>query len=146
MIQQDKVIHSAFFLLLSAILVLVTASCGGTKTLPEHQGEKTSNQIAKDMVGKIDTAVDPKFVYAYVQSRFVPPEGKTLLIMEQTVEQITEYRKAFRSEPRPGGWSAYWGIPEFTGVAKAHEIQTGNTQNHQMLVSKFPNTSVQSAL
>lgn len=146
MIPQEKVIHSAFFLLLSVILVLVTVSCGGTKTLPEHQGEKASNQIAKDMVGKINTAVDPEYVYAYGQSRFVPPEGKTLLIMGQTVEQITEYQKAFRSEPLPGGWSAYWGIPEFTGVAKAHEIQTGNTQNHQMLVRNFPNTTIQSAL
>ncbi|MEM9856916.1 MAG: glycosyl hydrolase [Bacteroidota bacterium] len=98
------------------------------------------------MVSKINTETDPEFVYTYEQTKFVPPEGKTLLIMGQTVERITEYLDHFPDQPIPGGWAAYWGIPEFKGIAESYKNNTGSTQNHQMLIDKFPNTIVQSAM
>ncbi len=112
----------------------------------QHQDAKARDQIAEEMVARIQTAIDPKFVYDYEGSKFVPPEGKTLLIMGQTVERISEYMDHFRHRPLPGGWSAYWGIPEFKGVTETHKNETGASQNHQMLIDSFPNTVVQSAL
>jgi len=104
------------------------------------------NQSIDVMLSQIQRDSDPEFVYGYDQSKFVPPEGKTLLIMGQTVERIKEYMQHFTDEPIPGGWSAYWGIPKFEGIKEAHRNETGATQNHQMLIEKFPNTVVQSAM
>ena len=66
--------------------------------------------------------------------------------MGQTVERISEYLVNFPDQKIPGGWSAYWGIPEFKGVTASFKNETGSTQNHQMLIDKFPNTVVHSAM
>ena len=66
--------------------------------------------------------------------------------MGQTVESIKEYQDSFPNEAVPSGWSAYWGITEFKGITDSHKNNTGNTQNHQMLVDSFPNTVIQSAM
>ncbi|MEQ8706307.1 MAG: glycosyl hydrolase [Phaeodactylibacter sp.] len=141
---QQRIIYFALSFYLPATLLLLVTSCAGVRG--QHQEAGTEGPIINDMVAKIQTDVDPEYVYEYEQSKFVPEEGKSLLIMGQTVERITEYTKDFRSEPIPGGWAAYWGIPEFTGVTKAQKNETGSTQNHQFLVKKFPNTALQSAL
>ena len=116
----------------------------------ELKGQSTDtnaiDQIAKDMVSQIKTDIDSNFIYDYEGSKFVPPDGKTLLIMGQTVESITEYMDYFTDQPIPGGWSAYWGIPEFAGITETHKNESGSSQNHQMLVDNFPNTVVQSAM
>lgn len=101
---------------------------------------------AADRVAAIDRTVDPDFVYTYDQARFVPPDGKTLLIMGQTVERIDEYLAAFPDEPLPAGWSAYWGVPEFVGITEPHVGEYGTTQDHQMLVDDFPDAVVHSAM
>ncbi|MEO1436192.1 MAG: glycosyl hydrolase [Bacteroidota bacterium] len=100
----------------------------------------------QSMVSKINTEVDPNFVYDYDQTKFVPDDGQTLLIMGQTVERIKEYQEHFPDQPTPGGWSAYWGIPEFKSITEAHRNETGSTQHHQMLVDNFPNTVIHSGL
>ena len=112
----------------------------------QTMGKKTTDQITKEMVSKIQTDIDPDFIYDYEHSKFVPPDGKTLLIMGQTVESITEYVGHFKHQPFPGGWSAYWGVTEFKGITETHKNETGSSQNHQMLIDSFPNTVVQSAL
>ncbi|NRA94293.1 MAG: hypothetical protein HRU26_16775, partial [Psychroserpens sp.] len=98
------------------------------------------------MVSQIQIETDPQFVYEYSQTKFVPPPGKSLLIMGQTVEMITEYAEKFQDQPKPGGWSAYWGIPEFAGITDTHKNDTGTSQNHQMLVDDFPNSVLMSAM
>ncbi len=98
------------------------------------------------MVDKINTEVDPNFVYDLEQTKFAPPDGKTLLIMGQSVEGITEYLDSFPDQPSPGGWAAYWGIPQFRGVSEAHTADHGNSQDHQMLVDRFPNAALHSAM
>ena len=103
-------------------------------------------QSAEQMAEAISTETDPEFIYEYQGSKFVPPAGKTLLIMGQTKEGITDYQNKFGNEEPPAGWSAYWGIPEFKGVASAFKNNTGSTQNHQMFVDEFPNTVIQSAM
>ena len=100
----------------------------------------------EEMVSQIQVEVDPGFVYDYEQTKFVPPPGKTLLIMGQTVESISEYLDNFPDQRIPAGWSAYWGVPEFKGITESHKNDTGSTQNHQMLIDTFPNTVVQSAM
>lgn len=102
--------------------------------------------IVDRMVAQIKTEVDSEFVYPFERTKFVPPKGKTLLIMGQTVERILEYLDYFPNQIIPGGWSAYWGIPEFVGITEPYKNDTGSTQNHQMLVDSFPNTVVQSAM
>jgi hypothetical protein len=99
-----------------------------------------------DLVDKIRTEVDPAFVYAYEQTKFVPPAGKTLLIVGQTLEDINEYNASFPNEPAPGGWAAYWGIPSTDGLANTAVNEHGSSQNHQELVDRFPNSVLQSGL
>ncbi|AXG67922.1 beta-1,3-xylanase XYL4 [Kordia sp. SMS9] len=106
----------------------------------------TNKLSIEEMVAQIDTTVDPDFVYAFQKTKFVPSDGKTLLIMGQTVEGITEYLDHFSKETIPGGWAAYWAVTEFNGVTETHTNETNSSQNHQMLVDQFPNTVLQSAL
>lgn len=120
----------------TALILLLTPSVFS-------QGKESA---IEKMVSQINTKTDPDFIYDYEQAKFVPPAGKTLLIMGQTTERITEYLEHFPDQQTPGGWSAYWGIPEFTGITEGHKNETGSTQNHQMLVDKFPNTVVHSAM
>jgi hypothetical protein len=128
---------SGFFLILMTF---------GLLSYGQHRENDQKTSTIEDMVSKIQTDIDPEFIYEYQQTKFVPPEGKTLLIMGQTVEDISEYREHFKGQPTPGGWSAYWGIPEFSGVRNAHKNETGSSQDHQMLVEDFPNTVIQSAM
>ncbi|MDJ0881656.1 MAG: glycosyl hydrolase [Gammaproteobacteria bacterium] len=130
-------LFKGFLLVLSASSVLACAS----GRIPIE----TNNQI-EEMVAKINFDTDPNFVYEYEKTKFVPPHGKTLLIMGQTVDGITEYLDSFPDQPVPGGWSAYWGITEFEGITESHRSNIGATQNHQMLVDRFPNTVLHSAM
>ena len=82
----------------------------------------------------------------YKKSKYVPPQGKTLLIMGQTKEAINDYLQAFPNEQIPGGWAAYFGVTTFKGVVDTYKNDTGSSQNHQMLVDQFPNTVIQSAM
>ncbi|MGK0379034.1 MAG: beta-mannanase [Patiriisocius sp.] len=108
--------------------------------------EVKSNPTIAEMLSEIKTQVNPEYVYKYEKTKFVPPNGKTLLIMGQTVESINEYLNHFPDEKKPSGWSAYWGIPEFKAITESYKNKTGGTQNHQMLIDSFPNTVVQSAM
>lgn len=124
----------------TTLVAFVLVACAGTVVKIEPDA-----RVAQ-MVAKINTDTDPHFVYQYEKTKFVPSEGKTLLIMGQSLEAITEYLDSFPNQPLPGGWAAYWGISEFAGITDAHRNEAGNTQHHQMLVDRFPNTAVQSAM
>ncbi|MEO1098736.1 MAG: glycosyl hydrolase [Bacteroidota bacterium] len=132
------------YLLTIAFTLFLTTMAQSQEGMIQNSG--LAEPTTEMMVSKINTKTDPEFVYAYEQTKFVPPEGKTLLIMGQTVERITEYLNHFPDQPIPSGWAAYWGIPEFKGISEAYKNNTGSTQNHQMLIEKFPNTIVQSAM
>ena len=106
----------------------------------------TSDTTIEDMVAKIQTETDPYFEYEYQQTKFVPPAGKTLLIMGQTIEDIDDYMSNFADKSIPGGWSAYWGVPEFKGITNTFRNENGSSHNHQMLLDRFPNTFVHSAM
>lgn len=126
------------------IMLFLISTCAELKG--QNMEKATTGQITEEMVSKIQTNIDPEFIYDYENSKFVPPEGKTLLIMGQTVERITEYMDHFEEQPIPGGWSAYWGITEFKGITKTHKNETGSSQNHHMLIDNYPNTIIQSAM
>lgn len=98
------------------------------------------------MLAKIRTEQDPNYQYPYSGARFVPPPGKSLLIVGQTLGGIEEHVRSFPAEPVPGGWAAYWGIPSMDGVTNTFVADTGGRQNHQTLVDRFPNTVLQSGL
>ena len=129
---------------ISLMMLFFISTCVESKG--QQRANITEDLITQEMVARIQTSIDPEFIYEYEQTKFVPPDGKTLLIMGQTVERISEYMDHFQHQPIPGGWSAYWGIPEFNGVTERHRNETGSSQNHQMLIEKFPNTIVQSAM
>ena len=136
---------AAMFRRLSRNLVLIAStlalvSCGGARV------SKLTDAEVQQMVAKIDTSTDPDFIYEYDKTKFVPPEGKVLLMQGQTVEGITEYLQAFPDEPLPGGWAAYWAVTEFRGVAEKHLNSTGSSQHHQMLADRFPNAAIHSAM
>ncbi|MDH3631985.1 MAG: glycosyl hydrolase [Gammaproteobacteria bacterium] len=131
-----------------AIVLTCLLSCAGPgeKGMPLSTEQLEADPLIEEMVAMIETDVDPAFVYRYEKTKFVPPDGKTLLIMGQTVEAITEYTGSFSQQPMPGGWAAYWGIPSMKGVNEAATNETGSSQNHQMLVDRFPDSVLQSAL
>lgn len=136
----DKIICLRICALL-VFVSLVTVMCSG-----QQENLDKEQTIEEEMVSRIDTSVNPYFLYEYEQTRFVPPAGKTLLIMGQTIEDIDDYMTSFPDKPVPGGWSAYWGIPEFKGITDTHKNETGSSHNHQTLVERFPNTVIQSAM
>ena len=70
--------------LLTCLIIL------SSQILTSQEKKQPINSI-KDMISKIDRTVDSSFVYKYEKIKFVPPKGKTLLIMGQTVERINEY-------------------------------------------------------
>ena len=130
-------------------------SCSGAKmkadvdTEPMSVEQETSAVAIEEMVAKISTEVDPAFVYQYEKSKFVPPAGKTLLIMGQDIKTISEYMDNFSDRPMPGGWTAYWGITSMNGVDRMNAEDIGKQygyQNHQTLVDRFPDTVLQSGL
>lgn len=98
------------------------------------------------MVSAIQTGTNPSFKYEYEKSLFVPPEGKSLLIVGQTKGMIRSYTEQFPDQTLPGGWMAYWGIPEFKGITGPHRVSAGNIQDHSYLVGEFPNSVIQSAM
>lgn len=112
----------------------------------QNSGPDDLDSLTNFMLNQIDTSIDTNFLYSYEKTKYVPPAGKSLLIMGQTVERIKEYLENFPAKPIPGGWSAYWGIPSSGGISKPLSNETGSTQHHQMLVKTFPNTAIQSAL
>lgn len=103
-------------------------------------------ELAKEMVSMINTAIDPYFQYEYDNTKFVPPKGKALLMMGQTIQDINDYMEDFSEEPMPAGWSAYWGIPEFRGVTDTYRNENGSSHNHQWLVDRFTNSVINSGL
>ena len=157
--RQIKTIKEALIIKLSKtkiietyrVFLLATAvSCLFAQSLWSQEVKKsikdTSSTTIKKMVSTINTEVNPDYVYAYEKTKFVPPNGKKLLIMGQTVERINEYSKHFPNQQRPSGWSAYWGINEYNSITENHTNNTGTTQNHQMLIDSFPNTVLHSAM
>ncbi|MEL7120485.1 MAG: glycosyl hydrolase [Bacteroidota bacterium] len=114
--------------------------------------ERTTQQTGMNdpeidrMLALINTEIDPEYVYEYEKTKYVPPAGKTLLVMGQTVERVNEYMDSFPDQPIPGGWSAYGAVTEFVGITENNTNQTGTTQNHQMLVDRFPNTALHTAM
>ena len=141
-----KVSTSNYTVTCHIVFIMLLLASASVALSGQTVDKKDTDQITKEMVSKIQTEIDPNFIYDYEFSKFVPPDGKTLLIMGQTVERITEYMDHFQHRPIPGGWSAYWGIPEFAGVTDTHKNESGSSQNHQMLIDNFPNTIVQSAM
>lgn len=131
----------------TTLLFVTITACNSPKNAEViNEDTQTFDSIEEEMVSRIQTETDPEFVYEYKQTKFVPPAGKTLLIMGQTVQDVDNYMENFSNQPIPGGWSAYWGVPEFNGITENHTNPNGSTQNHQMLVDRFPNTVMHSAM
>lgn len=106
----------------------------------------TKDPRINQMLNKIKTSTDPAFNYSFAKTKFVPPDGKTLLILGQTEDSINAYMQNFSNQKIPAGWMAYWGITSMNGIKKSHQNETGSSQNHQMLVDRFQNTVLQSAI
>ena len=150
----DTLLQMIAFVFLAVVLAM-SLSCteGTTKAYIDAgltaAGQAESAAQVENMVAKISTQVDPAFVYQYEQSKFVPPAGKTLLIIGQDLQPIDEYMDIFSDRPVPGGWMAYWGITGMNGVDRmnAEDIarQFGQ-QNQQKLVDAYPDTVLQSGL
>ena len=129
----------------SIILACILISCSTTQESNKQTTVKV-DAITDQMVSRIQTEVDAEYIYEFEKTKFVAPDDKTLLIMGQTEERIHEYVDHFSDQKSPGGWAAYWAITEFVGVTKSFKNETGSSQNHQMIIDKFPNAVIQSAM
>lgn len=126
--------------LIITFFIFILTACESTNK------QAFKENLTNEMVAMINTSVDPAYVYEYTQTKFVPPQGKTLLMMGQTLESIDEYMDSFSGRPTPAGWAAYWGIPSIDGVMQTTINETGTSQNHQLLTERFPHSVLQSAL
>ena len=142
-------------LALFTVPLLSTLSCTTAGTTDAVDGGSPSDRhfqpagSTEKMLTKISTKIDPAFSYEYEQSKFVPPDGRTLLIMGQDLNTIADYVASFPDRPVPGGWSAYWGITSMKGVDRMNADDIAREygrQNHQKLVDRYPNTVLQSGL
>ncbi len=140
----NRLMHLLIFTFIT-ISLITTVSCIG----PKMKQDAATDVLIERMVKKVSTSVDPDFVYHYEKSKFVPPEGKTLLIMGQDTVTISDYMDSFSDRPAPSGWTAYWGISSMYGVDRNNTEAIGKQfgyQNHQTLVDDFPDTVLQSGL
>jgi hypothetical protein len=88
--------------------------------------------------------VDPRYLIAYDRPRFVPPDGRVLLIIGQEKNDIARYMSAGASVP--AGFASYWGIPSQAGL-RVDNVNPGvGVQNAGALLAAYPGTVVQSAL
>lgn len=143
MMQSTIIFRSRFYILTMLVSMIAT------NLFAQEIKDSITIQSKYDidtMFEMIDRTIDSNFIYKYSQTKYVPPNDQTLLIMGQTVEGITEYRESFPNAGIPAGFSAYWGVPEFKGITESYKNDTRTTQNHQMLVDSFPNTVIQSAM
>jgi hypothetical protein len=139
-------ISSKFGIALYTFVIICVGAAHSFAQFGSAQSTPIIDDTLRIMVSAVNTSVDPQYLYEFEKTKYVPPTGKTLLIMGQTVEGINDYMQHFASQPMPGGWSAYWGIPEFSGIETAVTNETGSTQHHQMLIDSFPNSVLHSAL
>lgn len=150
----DSILELVAFVFLAVILAMSLSCTKATTkayidTIPTSSGQVESAARVKNMVAKIDTRVDPAFVYQYEQSKYVPAAGKTLLLIGQDLQTIDEYIDSFDDRPVPGGWMAYWSITGMNGVDRMNAADIARQygqQNHQQLVDQHPDTVLQSGL
>ncbi|OVE77986.1 hypothetical protein BVX98_01535, partial [bacterium F11] len=77
------------------------------------------------------------------KGKFVPPDGKVLLIIGQDVTNIHAYVRA--TEEIPAGFTVYTSA-EFADGLKTRMDQGGGLQHAQKIVDKYPNTVLQIGL
>lgn len=110
------------------------------------RGNTRAPPTTEETVDLIRTERAPGYDYAFEGAKFVPPPGKTLMILGQTLGGIAEHMSSFPDQPVPGGWAAYWGIPSMDGVTSTFTDEHGASHNHQQLVERFPQSTLQSGL
>ncbi|MEM7437126.1 MAG: glycosyl hydrolase [Myxococcota bacterium] len=113
---------------------------------PPNDEQIADGEAVRELVAKIRTSVDPAYEYEYEQTKFVPPAGKVLLVFGQTLDDINELTAAFPDLRAPGGWAAYWAIPNTDGLKDTVTTGSGDRQNHQVLLDRFPNSAMHSAV
>lgn len=137
------------FSVTATLCILISATLACSDTGMKKTTDTSSSELTKKMLEKINTETDPAFIYDFEQTKFVPPAGKTLLIMGQDQKTIAEYNDNFDGRPSPSGWTAYWGITSMYGVDRDSTRDVGEKfgyHNHQALVDEFPDTVLQSGL
>lgn len=108
------------------------------------QRDRQPVTVITDDVVPIDTTTDPAYVYAYQQSKFVPPEGKVLLISGQEKHEIPAYLN--KTNIIPGGLASYCAVCDMGAVTTDSKDQGWGVQNLKFLVDTYPNTVQQSAM
>lgn len=82
-------------------------------------------------------------LFAGAPVKFLPPEGKVLLIVGQDVDNIQSYLDAVKTVP--GGFAVYTSAEEAEGLLSKAD-NGGGVQHAQALVDRYPNTAIQLAL
>ena len=75
--------------------------------------------------------------------KFVPPEGKVLLVMGQDIQNLKDYVNSIRTIP--AGFSVYTSIEYLDGLDSPVD-HGGGLQHADALVEKFPNSVIQMGL
>jgi hypothetical protein len=77
------------------------------------------------------------------KNRFIPPQGKTILIVGQDIKAIDEYVKS--TGKVPGGLTLYTSVQRAQGV-DGEDYNDGGVQNFPYILKKYPNTVIQIGL
>ncbi|MEM8601727.1 MAG: glycosyl hydrolase, partial [Bacteroidota bacterium] len=133
-------------LLVAALTLGVACDTTTPTVITSVQPDPQPEPDVAAMVAQIDTTTDARFVYAFEQTKFVPPPGQTLLVMGQTLQAADAFTASFPDAAPPAGWAAYWGISSADGLATQMVNEHGDIHHHQALADRFPDTVLQSAL
>jgi hypothetical protein len=94
----------------------------------------------------VDRSVDPAYAGIVYQSKFVPPDGKYLLIAGQDRDNIAEIPSAWGFSA--GGYAHYFSVSEPAGIWSDKKIvdDPRDTPNAEWIASTHPGSALQMAL
>ncbi len=115
---------------LAVFLLLLGLFLGGCQTENAAlTAVSVENTVAEEAVLEIE----------YVNGRFTPPPGKTLLIIGQDIENIDAYTASV--QPNPGGTTAYTSLKGLEGINSVAQ-NPGGLQHMDYLAETYPNSTI----
>ncbi|MCK5267877.1 MAG: hypothetical protein KAR07_06910 [Spirochaetes bacterium] len=109
-----------------------------------NHGTPNPNPLPNSTPNPVNTTPDSFYDITYVGAKFVPPAGKTLLILGQDKVNIPENVNA--SGVIAGGFASYMGVSSDIGITNDSTQDFPYIQNSKWLVDTYPNTVLQLAM
>ncbi len=128
-------------MMLAVALMMVTANC--SKQQMDTFKINPQTDPPKNVPKTINTNIDPAYIYSYVGTKYVPPQGSVLLITGQDKNAIPEYINAVGIVS--GGFASYCAVTTNAGLTN-DQVKGTEIQNARWIAQTYPNTVLQTAM